>query len=456
MRTLLCALALVVTAQPMAASAPGGGVVRVEHRDPSGLPVRGPSNALVTIEVFFSPGASTRAQVYRLLEKLQSDHPSRIRLVYRVVKTGGSVRIPVAALFAHAEGKFFQLIDAVNNARLTLNDKELSEVAKQIGLDADRMLAVISKPPAAYEAALAANERRRRQRLRGDPQLPNILFNGRAPDGSAGALGLAQLEKEYKAARELAEDLVDRGADPRSLSGAFDVVPVPGAEIIVQPGPTDNGDDAGDPVLASPALDVAGLPSYGPVEATTTIIVACSPTSSNCRSPMLNAEAIRNRYPDRVRLVWAPFFDVSHEDAADKSLLADAALCAERDGGRILDDRSESFDPEASPGWRWIQAMLEESRGRMRNSAPDKIIDRVTEKLRVDRRALATCRAQLAGATIAWIETARHAGLRVTPSTIVGGRIYGPINDSQTLQLLVEAELAPGMLGEAAPSWLPR
>ena len=39
----------------------------------------------------------------------------------------------------------------------------------------------------------------------------------------------------------------------------------------------------------------------------------------------------------------------------------------------------------------------------------------------------------------------------MTPNTVVGGRIYGPLVDPTTLQLLVEAELAPGLL---APSWM--
>ena len=57
---------------------------------------------------------------------------------------------------------------------------------------------------------------------------------------------------------------------------------------------------------------------------------------------------------------------------------------------------------------------------------------------------------QLAGTSIAWIETARRAGVRWSPATIVNGRIYGPINDQVALQQLVEEELVPGIL---APSW---
>lgn len=450
----LLAAAAVLVAAPTATSAPSGQVVRVEHRDPSALPAKGPPNALVTIEVFFTPGQSSRVQAYRNLERLQENHPSRIRLVYRVVKSGGQTRTPYAALQAHAEGKFFEFMDALNAARdprLGLPDKELIEIGRKVGLDPDRLALAIVNPPRAYNEVLEANELRRKQRVRGQPALPSALFNGRTPSTQLAALGMADLEREYKAAKDLAEDLLDRGADRATLAEALDELAEPPQDIIVRAGATDEdlGDDPGEPVLATPALDLHGLPSYGPLHAATTIVVLCSPTSSNCVQPMRAARNIRDWYPDSVRVVWAPFFDLTREDAADLALLSDAALCAEK-VGITLEDQDQTFGNPASAGWRWVEAVLGENRRRV---SPEKLLDHVAEKLRVDRRAFATCRAQLAGTSVGWIEDARRAGVRVTPSTVVGGRIYGPIVDHSTLQLLVEAELAPGILGEAAPTW---
>jgi hypothetical protein len=93
--------------------------------------------------------------------------------------------------------------------------------------------------------------------------------------------------------------------------------------------------------------------------------------------------------------------------------------------------------------------VLAQANSRVRRTT-DEMIDKIVGKLRVEPRAFATCRARIAGASISFIEAARRAGVRSTPATIVNGRIYGPINDPNTLQLLVEAELAPGML---APAW---
>lgn len=454
MRRLLIGAWVVAIAQPVV-GAPKGSVVQVEHRDPSALPSRGPLDALVTIELFFSPGLGSRVQVYRNLERLQASHPSRIRLVYRIVESGGQARLPRAALEAHAQGKFHEFMDVLNASRDRPADKELLELGKKVGLDPERLATAMARPPQAYEDVLQANELRRKQKLRGQQALPGVLFNGRPPATQIVNLDMTQLEREYNTAKDLAEDLLDRGADRGALAQALDELDEPPADIVVHSGPTDEdlGDDIAGPVLATPPLDLRGLPSYGPVEAATTIVVMCSPTSSNCQAPMRTARNIRDWYPDQVRVVWAPYFDLTREDAAELSLLADAALCAEK-LGITLEDRDETFGNAASPGWRWVEAVLGENN--RRRVTPDKILDKIADKLRVDRAAFATCRAQVAGTSIAWIEAARRAGVRVTPSTVVGGRIYGPIDDRATLQLLVETELAPGMLGEAAPTWRAR
>ena len=103
---------------------------------------------------------------------------------------------------------------------------------------------------------LEANERRRRQKFRGNPSLPNALFNGRAPALQLSTLSYADLEREYAAARQLAADLLDYGVGRRELGDAFDqIVHVP-QEIVVVPGPTDEEleDVSTDQQLATPPL----------------------------------------------------------------------------------------------------------------------------------------------------------------------------------------------------------
>jgi hypothetical protein len=90
---------------------------------------------------------------------------------------------------------------------------------------------------------------------------------------------------------------------------------------------------------------------------------------------------------------------------------------------------------------------------RHRRVPAEQMIDKIAAKLHVDPHAFAACRAQLAGTALRWSERARRAGVRTTPATLVGGRIYAPIQDRNTLQQLIEVELAPGWLGEHAPAW---
>jgi hypothetical protein len=103
--------------------------------------------------------------------------------------------------------------------------------------------------------------------------------------------------------------------------------------------------------------------------------------------------------------------------------------------------------------------MLSETRMRHRRVPAEQLLEKVTDKLHVDKATFATCRARQAGAAIAWIEGARHAGVRTSPSTVVGGRIYPSITDPSALQQLVEAELQPGdctgclHLDDFAPTW---
>lgn len=427
-----------------------GEIVRVEHRDPTGLPSRGPTNALVTIEVYFTPMPGFRREPYKNLERLQANHPNRIRIVYRILK-GSMARFPYAALHAYSEGKFFEFLDALNGAARALDDKALLEIGKKVGLDPERLAIAITKPPAAYDRLLDANQRRFRQRTRANPQLPVALFNGRYTTMQLSSMSrIDDLEREYNTAKDAADELIDRGVDRAELAAAFDQVISLPDEIVVTPGATDEEleDLSAEPRLASPPLRYAGLPSHGAADAAITIAVLCSPTSANCTAPLSTAQRVADIFPDDVRVVWGPYYDVGRDDAADLSLLSDAALCAERDGGRSI-DREDSWDPQDSPGWRWIREVLLQVNSRVRRTT-DEMIDRIVTKLRVEPRAFATCRANIAGASISFIEAARKSGVRSTPATIVNGRVYGPINDPTVLQLLVETELAPGML---APAW---
>jgi hypothetical protein len=181
------------------------------------------------------------------------------------------------------------------------------------------------------------------------------------------------------------------------------------------------------------------------------IVLLCKPTSTNCGSLIAQAKEVQRLYPDSVRVVWGPWYDTAQDGAADLALLSDAALCAEVVG---TGDDSPLDDPSSS-GWRWVEAVLADVKDRHnRKSAGEETVGRVARRLRVDGHTLSACRARGAGAAVARIDAERRSGIRASPSMVVGGRVYhGGVANKTSLQALVEAELAPGVLDTIAPAW---
>lgn len=436
-------------------ASPGNGakphVVRVEHRDPTTAPTRGHPHALVTVEYFFAPNvpAGSRMKEYRMLEELYQKHPGRVRIVYRVIKSSAGVQLPTAALEAHAQGKFFELMDALHEPRpnAALTKEQVLELAREIGMDASRLAAAISD--GRYADTFAANEQRM-HRLRGGER--SVAFNSRLVRVNTDA----DLEREYASAYGRALELIDQGYEPRDLPKILDQQMRRAEQpFVISTGPIDD-DLEGDPTehpLAQPPIDVAGLPSFGRPDASAPlpILVLCRPNDVTCGALLrIVRKQVQDVYPDEVRAFWGPWFDVTHEQAADLTMLGDAALCAEQVG-------SSPDELSASPGWRWITKQLDHaSRTHGRRQKAHAIIGTIATELDVDAQRLSACRARNASATLAFIEKARKSGVTRSPAIVIGGRIYEGLGDEPTIHKLIEAELAPGVLGETAESHFER
>jgi hypothetical protein len=428
------------------AAAPAGHIERVEHRDPVSAPSRGPASALVTIEVFFVPGSSMPTGALRLLEQLQDRHPARIRLIYRVLKSGSALLVPSAALEAYTEGKFFELMDELGRQRGVLKMEDLVDLARRVGVDPQRV-AVASRNER-YREVLEANQHRF-ERLHGGAT-PSALFNARPSTVALGTMTVADFDREYDAAYERALEKLDRGFAPDQLMAAFDNDRIRVAQPVVMSVVGDDDDRSPlDHPLATPPLRLDRLPSLGKpgIAAAVPVVLLCRPNDPGCANLLRVAEPAVRLYPEDVRVVWAPWFDVGRDDAADLTLLGDATLCAEAIG-------SNQGELTTSPGWVWVKEMYAQvARGRGRKVTGAQLIDDVSAKLDVDTRALSACRARLAGATLAWIAEARRSGVpRSNAAVVIGGRIYTGLSDPTLIQELVEAELAPGVLG-SLPGW---
>jgi len=434
-------------AAPASAVLGAGRIERVEHRDPVSAPSRGPAGALVTIEVFFVPGSNMPIGGLHLLQQLQDRHPARVRVIYRILKSGSALLVPSAALEAAAEGRFFELMEELAKQRGVLKREDLLELARKVGVDPQRVAVAIQTEH--FRDVLEANQRRF-DRLHGTT-MPSALFNGKQTRVALGSITAGDLDREYEAAYDRALDKLDRGFAPGELSAAFDDDVVPGAQpVVLTVGPDEDADRSPiDHPLAAPPLQLDGLPSFGKpaIAAAALVVVLCRPSDPACANLLRVVEPAVRLYPDDVRVVWAPWFDVGRDDAADLTLLGDAALCAEATG-------SNQGELTTSPGWVWVKEMYAQiTRNRGRKVAAGQLIDDIAAKLDVDGRALSACRARMAGSTLVWIAGARRSGVpRGNAAVVIGGRIYSGLTDAMLIQQLVEAELAPGVLG-SLPRW---
>lgn len=451
MKLRLALAACVLAALPPAFAAPSPGqVVRVEHYDPSTTPARGPANALVTVELFFAPSinGSIRMPAYRQLEALQAKHPTRMRLIYRVVQRGAQPpgpQLPTLALEAYAQGKFFEFITALHAQRLTMTRDQMLDLAKRTGLDAQRADRAITEDR--YRDVITANERRL-ERLRGSAS-PMVFFNNKPPRAALSSMTEADYELAYADAYDRAREMLDKGIEQKDLPKAFDAELLHNDQpLVITTGPTDEdfeGESTEHP-LATPPLALTGLPSLGKpdAKAPVPVVIVCRPNDASCSQTMRVVQRIHTLYRGEIRIVWAPWFDVSRDDAADLALLGDAALCAEKIG-------SSPDDLDTSPGWQWlIEAYAVIARSHGRRISPDKLIDTAAHKLHVDSRQLSACRATVANATLDWITAARRSGISSSPAVVIGGRIYQGLQDEGLIKQLVEAELAPGVLGRCS------
>lgn len=447
----LAALALCLAALAPASAAPGpkGEVVRVEHYDPTTVPTRGPQGALVTVELFFAPSVNNaeRLRAYRILESLQAKHPTRVRVIYRVIQRGAQPpgpQLPTLALEAYAQGKLFEFVAAIHALRTTQTRDQLIETGRKLGLDPQRLDKAISEDR--YRDVIVANERRL-ERLRGNTA-PMVFFNDKPLRVTLSSSSETEYEAAYIDAYDRARDLLDRGIEPKELMTAFDAEILQSVQpLVITSGPSDDDiDGASDHPLASPPLSVAGMPALGKPDAAAPVpvILVCNPKASDCQQQMRSIRSVHNTYRGDIRIIWAPWFDVAREDAAELAMLGDAALCAEANA-------SSPDDLDTSPGWQWVTetyAQIQKAHGR--RIPPEKLIEDVAGKLHLSTKSLSACRARMANATLDWIAAARQSGVASSPAIVIGGRIYHGLTDPTLIQQLIEAELAPGVLGRCS------
>jgi hypothetical protein len=435
-------------------AAPREHVQRVAYEPSDEPPTLGPRDAPVRVELFFQPGVANSRMPYQLVSELWRNHPTRIRVIFRVLSRQGQVHLPATALEAAAQGKFFELMNAVHT-RLRGPQKELIRaLADSVGIDLDRL--DNAWDTARYAEVFEVNERRRtRMRAR---QIPDVLFSGKIGSRPVTVMSATDLEASYREAYARALDALDRGVTREQLADYLDANALADRPpLVLSLGPADERPEEDDGraeasmALLSPPADLRGLPTRWtpsgssedpgvpaarePAPRGLPVLLACNPLSAQCYRHLHLVEAAADVFENRVRVVWAPMFELRSRDAATVARVADAVLCAHQLG----------------IGWSALDAvLLQANRRHGRILDANRLIDDLIGESDLDSAALASCLAVNAGAAVRRVQELRRSGMNVSPTLVVGGRMYpGIVSDASSLQALIEEELMAGWLGRA-------
>jgi protein-disulfide isomerase len=414
-----------------------GQIVTVIHSPPDQVPSLGPRNAPVTIEFFCNLGdGSASGMVHSLLLKLLDRHPRRLRVLYRLV-SGGEQSNPhlEAGLEAFAQGRFREFLDVMYGDNLhSPRAGDLIELAARAGMQPDRLQQALEDGRHA-PAVLANHYYRKRRRVRRSP--PQLLINGTPYDRRPRTLD--ELEALYDEALARATALHDRGVPADQLyERLLADVTAAQPEPIIGPGAVDGLGPGERPPIGNPPLLRTALDRGGQVRgastAAVTIVFLCNFQTRNCGETAATLDEIAAAYPDEVRLVFRHFFDPT-DRRQDRALpLHRAALCAGQQG---------RF-------WSFYDLAFREARRGVPEGQPEGDLAR---ELELDGRAFSRClRSRRVGAELeAERRQVWRAGVRHTPSILLGGRLYTGTKSFDELAALVDRELVPGVLGRIAP-----
>lgn len=493
MRFALAIVAVILLPAPGLLAAPGGRAVRVEHRAADQAPTLGPADAPVTVELFFSPGLPTMHDAFRVVVELQKNHPTRVRAIFRPLPR--NLNAPHIALAAHKRGKFFDLMKAMVAGPSAPSTGQTIELAVKLGVG--RAAAERAHLDEAILATLEENRHRASRLGISNPEIVfnGEPIGGRVSASTAVIDSLErEYQAAYEDARRaesqgLARDGVLRWGSQRTACGDGDEddaedekaqplltapAPLPDEEVAGRlfdlpavkkedvpppkfawrfgrmvfrgtgcranahmPATLDElaiGPAQGDPamLLAAP-MPSAGLPTFGPSDAPVPIFVACNLRGRFCQEQLDLARRVAEQHPGDVRVVWVPWVDLSVDSAARDLTLAQAALCATRDGD----------------GFGFVRAVT--TAGIPARSRLDLAALSAAAGLDVD--SIVTCAGGDPAQARAAVEAARAAGVGWGPTVVIGGRAYvGGFSDDRRAAQRVAAELAPGLLETLVPS----
>jgi protein-disulfide isomerase len=146
-------------------------------------PTRGPADAPVTIVIFADFECPFCARVQSTLHALEEDYPGKVRLVYKHWPLPFHTHADLAAraaIAAQAQGKFWEMHEALFKAQKDLTEPAIEAMASSLGLDLGRLRRDMRSSET--DALLAADKAEvERLRIQG---APSFFVNGRRIQGA--------------------------------------------------------------------------------------------------------------------------------------------------------------------------------------------------------------------------------------------------------------------------------
>ncbi|HZI09521.1 MAG TPA: thioredoxin domain-containing protein [Myxococcus sp.] len=296
----------------------------------SGLPLRGPATARVTLLVFCDFQSPYCARASERLREVQREYGDAVRIQYRHNPLPIYPHSQVAAeasVAAAEQGQFWRYHDVLFSRQHALDRASLEKYAAELGLDLARFRDALDTERARLkvdaDAILAS-----KLQARGTPV---FYVNGRPVRFLVEPPELKRIIDEELV---LADTLLDNGVDPKELYQRVARAPVTStpepsepAAAAVPESPRGNGLPGPETVYK---VEVGTSPVKGPADAKVTVVLWSDFECARCasfESDVLNPVAAA--FGKDVRIVWK-FRPVPDHPGA--MLASEAALAADREG----------------------------------------------------------------------------------------------------------------------------
>jgi len=175
-------------------------IAYIHDIDIAGSPVRGPSDAPVTIITFSDFQCPYCSALAPQLEQVLAQFPEQVKLVFKHFPLRNhrfALKAAVASMAADAQGKFWPFHDRLFANFNQLSDEKILDIAKEVGLDVERFKKDMSTP-ALLAAVQKDMQQGRELEVRGTP---TVFINGRLLRDRSPANIRTTIEKELAAAK---------------------------------------------------------------------------------------------------------------------------------------------------------------------------------------------------------------------------------------------------------------